>query len=181
MLYCQDDHTQVCYGMIVHISQDCSYASYGSRSKTHARLLVSEWHLHIWMYVFAAVAKDRERFAKGLNTTIYHRPRTCRIRWGTDPWWRTRRSACRSICQRPLGLVAWSKASWCRRRRKNLVLKFMICHDLSIFFIFFPFNMVEFYSKKGRQPLKKSGFFRISDPKSWVLLKDLEVIFIFPQ
>lgn len=38
---------------------------YGSRSKTHARLLVSEWHLHIWMYVFAAVAKDRERAAKG--------------------------------------------------------------------------------------------------------------------
>ena len=39
--------------------------AYGSRSKTHARLLVSEWHLHIWMYVFAAVAKDRERAAKG--------------------------------------------------------------------------------------------------------------------
>ena len=46
-----------------------------SRSKTHARLLVSEWHLQIWMCVFAAVAKDRERAAKGsrkvLSTTIY--------------------------------------------------------------------------------------------------------------
>ena len=38
---------------------------YGSRSKTHARLLVSEWHLQIWMCVFAAVAKDRERAANG--------------------------------------------------------------------------------------------------------------------
>ena len=48
----------------------CMYSIYlfilwGSRSKTHARLLVSEWHLQIWMCVFAAVAKDRERAAKG--------------------------------------------------------------------------------------------------------------------
>ena len=48
------------YPILRHIT-----SSYGSRSKTHARLLVSEWHLHIWMYVFAAVAKDRERAAKG--------------------------------------------------------------------------------------------------------------------
>ena len=49
-------------GWINHCMSLCVY---GSRSKTHARLLVSEWHLHIWMYVFAAVAKDRERAAKG--------------------------------------------------------------------------------------------------------------------
>ena len=48
---------------------------YGSRSKTHARLLVSEWHLQIWTCVFTCVAKGRESaakgFAKDLNTTIF--------------------------------------------------------------------------------------------------------------
>ena len=47
----------------------------GSRSKTHVRLLVSEWHLQIWLYVFCCSGerprKGGERFAKGLNTTIY--------------------------------------------------------------------------------------------------------------
>ena len=48
---------------------------YGSRSKTHARLVVSAWHLQIWTCVLASDAKGRESaakgFAKSLNTTIY--------------------------------------------------------------------------------------------------------------
>ena len=49
--------------------------SYGSRPKTHARLLVSEWHLQIWMCMFCCSGerprKGGVRFAKGLNTIIY--------------------------------------------------------------------------------------------------------------
>ena len=49
--------------------------TYGSRPKTHARLLVSEWHLQIWMCVFCCSGerprKRGVRVAKGLNTTIY--------------------------------------------------------------------------------------------------------------
>ena len=48
--------------------------SYGSRPKTHARLLVSEWHLQIWMCMFCCSGerprKGGVRFAKGLNTNI---------------------------------------------------------------------------------------------------------------
>jgi hypothetical protein len=47
---------------------------YGNRPKTHARLLVSEWHLQIWMCMFCCSGerplKGSVRFAKGLNTTI---------------------------------------------------------------------------------------------------------------
>ena len=47
----------------------------GGRPKTHARLLVSEWHLQIWMCMFCCSCerprKGGVRFAKGLNTTIY--------------------------------------------------------------------------------------------------------------
>ena len=46
--------------------------SYGSRPKTHARLLVSEWHLQIWMCMFCCSGerprKGGVRFAKDLNT-----------------------------------------------------------------------------------------------------------------
>ena len=50
-------------------------STYGSRPKTHARLLVSEWHLQIWMCMFCCSGerprKGGVRFAKGLNTIIY--------------------------------------------------------------------------------------------------------------
>ena len=36
---------------------------YGSRPKTHARLLVSEWHLQIWMCVFCCSGERRESAA----------------------------------------------------------------------------------------------------------------------
>ena len=43
--------------------------------KTHARLLVSEWPLQIWMCMFCCSGerprKGGVRFAKGLNTIIY--------------------------------------------------------------------------------------------------------------
>ena len=45
---------------------------HGSRSKTHARHLVSEWHLQIWMCIFASVAKDCERAAKGSRKVWIH-------------------------------------------------------------------------------------------------------------
>ena len=45
-----------------HYNSDFKWESF---KKTHARLLVSEWHLQIWMCVFAAVAKGIERAAKG--------------------------------------------------------------------------------------------------------------------
>ena len=49
--------------------------AYGSRPKTHARFLVSEWHLQIWMCVFCCSGerprKRGVRFAKGLNSIIY--------------------------------------------------------------------------------------------------------------
>ena len=45
---------------------------HGSRSKTHARHLVSEWHLQIWMCIFASVAKDSERAAKGSRKVWIH-------------------------------------------------------------------------------------------------------------
>ena len=48
---------------------------WGNRPKTHARLLVSEWHLQIWMCMFCcSVERPRKggiRFATGLNTAIY--------------------------------------------------------------------------------------------------------------
>ena len=45
---------------------------HGSRYKTHARHLVSEWHLQIWMCIFASVAKDSERAAKGSRKVWIH-------------------------------------------------------------------------------------------------------------
>ena len=51
------------------------YIIYGSCPKTHARLLVSEWHLQIWMCMFCCSGerprKGGVRFATGLNITIY--------------------------------------------------------------------------------------------------------------
>ena len=50
---------------------------YGSRPKTHARLLVSDLHLQIWMCMFCCSGdrprKGGIRFAKDLNTIIYKR------------------------------------------------------------------------------------------------------------
>ena len=54
---------------------DDIWCIYGSRPKTHARFLVSEWHLQIWMCVFCCSGerprKRGVRFAKGLNIIIY--------------------------------------------------------------------------------------------------------------
>ena len=50
-------------------------AYYGSHPKDHAGILVSEWHLQIWMCMFCCSGerprKRGVRFAKGLNTTTY--------------------------------------------------------------------------------------------------------------
>ena len=58
-----------------NVTSTACATSYGSRSKTHARLLVSEWHLQIWMVCFCCSGErprmGGERFAKGLNTTSY--------------------------------------------------------------------------------------------------------------
>ena len=68
-------HIHIFHSILQSISFRIYIYTYGSRSKTHLRLRVSEWHLQTWMYVFCCSGerprKGGDRLAKGLNTTIY--------------------------------------------------------------------------------------------------------------
>ena len=72
----------MCHKMRIYIY----ICRFGSRSKTHARLLVSEWHLQIWMCIFAAAAKNRKRAAKGSRKVWIHLLDYRCMRYGIHAW-----------------------------------------------------------------------------------------------